>query len=415
MKRARRRVPGGPWVLGVLGFFAVLGWWQGALLVVVSALLAAGGLVLIGQWRRHCLGGVSYERQLGQHRALFGEEVSLVTTVTNDKLLPLSWLHVEDELSSQLTVRGGVVRAPHEVRHVLVQLMALMPYQQVTRHMTVVCDRRGEHRFGPVRLRSGDPVGWGSEVRSDDLADRLLVYPKVFPLVRLGAAARLPLGPDRAARLLLGDPSRVAGVRPYRPGDSLRHVDWRATARSREPLVRIHEPTASPRAAVFLDTRVPQLARGRSAPSELELTIAVAASVLSELHGRGVAIGLFSNGSVDGRPIALGPRSTPDALADALELLAKASPFSTRRFADVVAAESAHLPHGTSVIVVAADFPRATEVALSELRRRRVAVTTVGVLTDEGQALPPAGLADVRFCTQHHEDWTGRDHLDLVA
>jgi uncharacterized protein (DUF58 family) len=78
-------------------------------------------------------------------------------------------------------------------------------------------------------------------------------------------------------------------VREYRSGDPLRHVDWRATARTGAPLVREFEPSASPRVAVFLDTRLPTFASIEASRDVLEFTIALAASIVADLAGRGMA------------------------------------------------------------------------------------------------------------------------------
>jgi uncharacterized protein (DUF58 family) len=208
---------------------------------------------------------------------------------------------------------------------------------------------------------------------------------------------------------------RVVGVRPYQAGDPLRQVDWRATARAREPVVRILEPTASLRAVVFLDTRVPQLGPGRVAPPELEFAIAVAASVAADLHRRGVGVGLRSNGTAAGVPLAVGPSSAPGALAECLEALARTSPFGGRPFADVLVGESAALARGTTCLVVAADLPEATHVALDELRRRHVPVTLVAVATAGAPLpLPRRGVVARTFLTHHHDDWERRDHLELA-
>ena len=85
---------------------------------------------------------------------------------------------------------------------------------------------------------------------------------------------------------MLIDPSRVAGVREYRMGDPLRFVDWRATARSTMILVREFEPSVTPRVAVFLDFKNPTLNLNIVDAPELEFTVAVAASIVTELVAR---------------------------------------------------------------------------------------------------------------------------------
>jgi uncharacterized protein (DUF58 family) len=280
--------------------------------------------------------------------------------------------------------------------------------------MTLRCDRRGLHRIGPARLRSGDPIGYRDRsVRLTEI-DELLVYPKIFALEPFGVVSRVPLGAARAARLLMEDPSRIVGSREYQVGDPLRQIDWRATARHGTPLVRVFQPTASPRVAIFLDTRVPQLFRPRTDPPELEFTIAVAASVAAELTARRLGVGLFSTGTVEGLTIAHQPSASPDTLARILELLARASPFGSVSLADALTMEGRRLPHGTSILVVAADFPEDTLMAVGELRRRHLPVTAVAVATDRGD-LPSGQLFDDLLIAGFTGDWQTRPTLQLAA
>lgn len=440
-----------------------LGWLAAGFVVVAFVglyahftLLAAAGFVgvalgaLVFAWQRQCLTGVSYGRSLERHRAMFGEEIPLSVHFVNDKLLPLTWLHVEDRVP-RLPIRGGLVEGasadgpspgdgsspvdPSEAddpslggsaridefgaHPVLAHFLPLFPYQRIDRHLTVVCDRRGAHRFGPASIRSGDPVGYREHSRRVDSEEELLVYPKVFALSPYGIVSRVPLGNARAARLLMEDPSRPVGVRDYQPGDPLRTVDWRASARSRGLLVRVFEPSASLRVAIFLDTNVPQLRWPVFDPPELEFTIAVAASVASDLAERRVDVGLFSTGTVEGLPVAHEPSSAPGALAEVLEALARMSPLGPAPLGSVLLAEAPRLPPGTSIVVVAAAFPDSTLAALSELRRRQRSVTALSVLTEPvrgaAPAAPPAGLFDSLIFTRYCDDWQGRAGLELTA
>src|ERR1700730_2023340 len=67
---------------------------EAQLFVVGVILLLVAGVSVV--WERYCLLGLSYRRELGQTRAMFGEEVPLTLEIVNDKPLPLAWLEIED-------------------------------------------------------------------------------------------------------------------------------------------------------------------------------------------------------------------------------------------------------------------------------------------------------------------------------
>ena len=52
----------------------------------------------------------------------------------------------------------------------------------------------------------------------------------------------------------VGAGTELAMVRPYHPGDDVRHIDWNVTARMREPHVRVHIGERALTTWVVLDT-----------------------------------------------------------------------------------------------------------------------------------------------------------------
>jgi uncharacterized protein (DUF58 family) len=401
------------WVAAAGLALAGVGWAVHATLLALAGTLGAMTAVVLWVWQRHCLTGVSYRRALRRDRAMFGEEVGLDVELVNDKVLPLTWLHVEDDVPRELTIQGGTVLfGRSEMHRELHHLLPMLPFQRVRRRLTVVCDQRGEHTFGPAVLRSGDPMGIHEQFARVRDQEQLLVYPKVFRLGALPVASRVPLGDERAALDLVGDPSRIAGVREYRPGDPLRHIDWRATARGGSLLVRVFEPTSALRMAVFVDMRAPRLSGVGRRLDVMEFTVALGASVVADLAGRGVATGLYSSGSVLGKAVVREPSSSATALPAMLELLARASPYGPSSIAELLAGEGGRLRRGASVVVVAADFVEPTVAALAAVRRR-LPVTAVWVATDQGRP-PPAGLVDMMREVRYFDDWKERDVVDLL-
>lgn len=387
------------------------GWWIHSVPLTLIGVLGAVASAALYLWQRACLTGVTYNRRLSQSRAVFDERLSLEIEIVNDKLLPLSWIRVEDDVPSLIRIEGGNVVANHSFVDSLVQVLPLLPYQRVRTKVTVVANHRGEFIFGPARLSSGDPVGLRTRSVTLHGVNHLLVYPKVSALAPAGIAARALIGDTAARAALLHDPSRIAGVREYRVGDPLRFVNWRASARSTTLVVREFEPSVTPRVAVFLDMKDPMIGLGRLDAPELEFTVSVAASLVADLVGRKIAVGLFTAGSGSIGALAVRPTSSPDALSSMLDGLARAVPSTGAGFANLLVGEVGHLQRGTSVVTVSMDYSDEMMVAIAQLRRRH-AVTAVWVETRRG-AKPPPGLVDVVLRATHSDDWQQQEVLEL--
>ena len=391
---------------------AVVGWLVRSVPLALVGTLGALSALALYFWARLSLVGVSYRRRVDQSRAMFDERITLEIEIVNDKLLPISWLQIEDEIPSLLAIEGGTVLSHPGFVDTLVHLVPLLPYQRIRSRLTVVATHRGEFTFGPAKLSSGDPVGLRERSALAEGVEHLLVYPKVFALAPAGIISRALLGDMRSRREFLSDPSRTAGVREYRVGDPIRFVDWRATARSTSLLVREFEPSVTPRVAVFLDFSDPTIGLASVDSPELEFAISVAASLLGDLASKKVAVGLFSSGTVSGGPVAVPLSTSPAALPEMLEALARAKPSVGARFAQVLNEVGPTLQRGTSVVVVGLRYSAASLASISELRRHN-SVTAIWVGTE--RVTPPAiELFDALLQARYASDWQQRQVLELT-
>ncbi len=94
---------------------AVVGWWLHSLALAIVGALGALTCAALYVWQRDCLTAVSYRRSIGATRAEFGDEVALDIEIVNDKLLPVPWLEVDDEVPSTLDLRGATVTSDRTV------------------------------------------------------------------------------------------------------------------------------------------------------------------------------------------------------------------------------------------------------------------------------------------------------------
>jgi uncharacterized protein (DUF58 family) len=114
----------------------------------------------------------------------------------------------------------------------------------------------------------------------------------------------------------VGAGTELAQVRPYRPGDDVRQLDWNATARTGEPHVRVHVAERSVTTWLLIDLS-PSMAFGTADRLKVDVAEGVANAVGRLATRRGNRLGVMTFGGPD--PRVLPPRQGRAGLHGAIE------------------------------------------------------------------------------------------------
>ena len=125
-------------------------------------------------------------------------------------------------------------------------------FERVTRRLQVVGSRRGTFRFVSAELRIADLFGSGSQGGSARSSPPTEWCRGSLPVRSLVSQSPM-IGATRTTRGLYEDPSLFAGVRPYQPGDQLRRIHWKATARVGRPVSRRFDPAREREVVLAVD------------------------------------------------------------------------------------------------------------------------------------------------------------------
>ncbi|WPD19380.1 DUF58 domain-containing protein [Thermaerobacter composti] len=130
---------------------------------------------------------------------------------------------------------------------------SLGPWGSLVWRQTLVVLRRGRYTLGPVTVELQEPLGI-FRVRREAAAEAVLtVYPRVVPVDELAVLPRQPFGQQRVDTRAWQDPSSLADVRPFRPGDNPKHIHWKLSARLDELHVKEFELRATTDCFLFVD------------------------------------------------------------------------------------------------------------------------------------------------------------------
>ena len=219
------------------------------------------------------------------HNAFWGEEIPITVHIENQSRLPIPWLQLTESLATAL--RSG--------SDGLNRITSLTGRETAVYRYTIRGWQRGYYRIGPMRLATGDLFGFLPEVRGSVTAEYVTIYPRITPLTKLGLPSRLPFGTIGSRQRLFEDPARPMGVRDFRSGDSIRQINWKTSAHTRNLVVKTFEPAISLETAVLLDLHTATYTR-QTRYSAGEWAIEVAASLAAHLTDRRQAVGLITNG-----------------------------------------------------------------------------------------------------------------------
>jgi uncharacterized protein (DUF58 family) len=241
------------------------------------------------------------------------------------------------------------------------------------------------------RVETDFPFGILLATRTFQDEKWLLVYPNFTRLLRL----QLPTGRKHhpggvALAATHGDSFEFFGNREFREGDSIRNIDWRATARLNKPIVREYREEYFLRVAVILDTHVPD--DNKAAMDEaFERAVSTCAAVSDYMAQQEYLVDIFAAGPnlyhlTAGRSLAY--------LDQILDILACVDSSSAEPFETLEPEIFEHLMQITTVICVFLDWDENRRDFVHRLSRQGAAVKVI-VVRDTSCALDPTADGDM--------------------
>jgi uncharacterized protein (DUF58 family) len=213
------------------------------------------------------------------------------------------------------TVPEGLIGPPEAILPAIGPYEGILPSGDDTVRLEyrLRMPRRGVYAAGPLRIGVADPFGLARIDRDVGTGHEIVVTPRVTPLeAALGSAASIDGVVHGLPRRTHPNSDELI-AREYRYGDPLRRVNWAATARRGELMVREEEQRGDPEARILLDTTL----AGRQRTSALrhetderehfgfELGVEVAASIGVHLLERGFRVRCTQVADPE-RPVILG-------------------------------------------------------------------------------------------------------------
>ena len=360
--------------------------------------------------------GIKVQRDLSATEIKWGEAVKAKLTVTNQKSLSALWLFWEDHVDKALDVEGPVCH-----------FKTLAPDKSHELPFRIHSTRRGFFKIGPAVVESSGPFGLMRRFLVGQQVDFLTVLPRVVPVEKGLVRGQRPIHQVPKRKSIFEDPSRFLGVREYQPGDSLRRIHWKATARSSKIQVKLFEPAVLLGALLAVDMHPSSYLQvteeKEKVDSLLELAITAAASLGEYIITGDQRVGLLSNGedaaeqypeewkggifrridqvrehsqmgyrSLTFQPVELAPGKGQRQLEQLNAALARLILSESYTLPDLLMTELPRLPRSLVLVVITPNLDQALNNALGSLQRSGIETAVVWIRDPEESFLPEAGI-----------------------
>jgi uncharacterized protein (DUF58 family) len=299
--------------------------------------------------------------EVERERALEAEELRAAITLASD--VPVERLEVLLEVPDGLTVVDGAAAAS----------VRLGWDEQRTLELRLRCERWGNYDVGHLRLRARDRGGLVAWETRLDRSTLVRVYPLPETLRRIVTpVATQPFAGNEVARQK-GDGLEFADLREFAPGDRVRSINWRASARRDGLVVNERHPERNADVILFLDTFADARAGGRST---LDLAVRATATLATRYLERRDRVGLVSFGGV---LRWLTPGTGSAQRYRIVDALLESEVVYNHAWKDVRVVPARVLPPQALVLAVTPLLDERSVAALTDLRARRYDLVVVEV------------------------------------
>jgi len=277
--------------------------------VWVILMIGIGGTWLVcWWWVRGLARSLQFKREMRYGWAQVGDRLEERFTLTNQFVLPATWVAVHDR---------STLPDHHSSVATGVDGHSTSQWKILNR-----CTQRGIFTLGGTSLETGDPLGIYTLTIEDPTSSTLAVMPPIVSLPRFNILTSGWAGEGRPNPRSLEETINASHTREMAPGDPMRLIHWKTTARKNKFYVRQPDGTHAGDWWILLDLHKDSQV-GTGWDSTEEHGVILASSLIAQGLNEDHSVGLAINGNEPARHV---PRRNEYQQRSLMKSLAVASP-----------------------------------------------------------------------------------------
>lgn len=181
-----------------------------------------------------------------------GNEGYLREVIVNDKWLPLPLLNIKFQTDKNLTFSDAKISEKTD-QYYRNDVFRIGARKKVTRTLRFKAEKRGVYGINGIDIHASD-LFMSSYFKASQQEDMYFyVYPRPFYSKDFLHCLQMVNGQLQTKRQYLEDPFEYRGIREYQPYDDMKSINWKATAKTGDFKVNLHDFTAVKSVRIFLN------------------------------------------------------------------------------------------------------------------------------------------------------------------
>ena len=353
-----------------LTLLSSLWFWIAVIAIVASILLTT----VYRKLKTRALESVTYSRRFSTDGIFVGETIELIETAQNHSWFPLFSVRIDFFVPEGITIDELVCREYTKVT----SLCFIPPFSTVEKRHTIVPTRRDHYKMNTASI-----IYRSNEFIFSDSID-FYAYPN-YDGADLSLTTDLyHAGNAISDRKYIEDPFFIAGIRPYRAGDPMRSINFKASLRSfsggvRQLVCNNYDSSRNYDSMIFLDLAT-YSERSMKAEDQLELGLRYACFLFCEAVKNAGRVGFAANCAIgESRYVHL-PCSSGEAHTKAmLETFAELAWFARRDYSmtAIVKNIAPFLAQGTDIYLITPYVDDELSALLAQIERSECSVNVI--------------------------------------
>lgn len=271
---------------------------------------------------RHWNDNLKTKVRFSSSSAVCGDTLELIEVVSNEKRLPLPYIHLKFKADKALEFKDGTENARVSDAVYRDDVFSLLMNQRITRRIPIMCKKRGVYGISDIGMTFTGIFMNDLCISPVKSASDITVYPNPYDCDGFDILYSRVLGIMERNSNRNPDIFAFRQIREYDTSDPMNTINWKASAKSQSLMVNQYNETTCQAVCILLNLEP----EGVLVYERLcEASISIAAGIAERLLADGVSVGIVSNGRDydNNQPVRLSPSAGPEHIKNIDTALAR--------------------------------------------------------------------------------------------